>query len=114
LTKGFRTARVWTRRDFPRIEEDRLSEWVYKIDAPGRMLLEGMGPDDELDALVRMTRPLDAADRAELLKTGCSIHTESGVILTVQMRRKDIEAVARLAFVHRIECSRPLHVEPTD
>lgn len=91
-----------------------MSDWKRKLDARGRWYIEEEDAPETVDAMLRTERALGAAERQALVAAGASVHTESGDVLTIAVRREALPAVAALEFVKRIEISRPLHAEPTD
>lgn len=91
-----------------------MTEWKTKLDAHGRRLVDEPNGHVQFEALVRVCEPLNAIARKALIDAGTSIHTESGNILTAELRLGALKAVAELDFVIKIEISRPMFFEATD
>jgi hypothetical protein len=83
-----------------------------KLDAVARRRLAEGTLTAPVEVLLRLAWPPGATEEAVLKAAGCEPLAISGTAVSATVARPEqLDAVARLPFVERIELARPLHQE---
>ena len=82
-----------------------------KLDVYGRHELRNKHPEDKLEAIVKMYKPLSPEMEEEIIDSGFQIHSRMERFLTGCITVKNLEKFASLPFIQRIEISFPMYIE---
>jgi len=96
---------------YARGEVKDLQQSKTKIDAYTATMLREYGQDQFVNLFVIMNHELSIEEIEELRSIGCTIRSQAGNVITVNIQVGKIEQLIKFDFVKFVELSRPLEFE---